>query len=554
MSNALLNQILVFTVLGSGLGIALWVMLGDSKKLVNKLFSCFVFLVVINIFVSYLFQLHIDSIYTIYWAKLIWVTASLMIPVFYYFAVYFPRKVKSYLPLNIIFILLGAIFSILSLWSDLLIKNISIKDWGNEISYGSLIYPFYAALIGSIIFGLWTILRKYILLSRIEKVKIKYFIFGIGIFLTANIVFGVIMPALFGNSEFTSLGDYSAIFFIGFTAYAIMRHQLFNIKVIATESIVILLSFGLLVETFISNSIGELIIKVIIWGLATYGGWQLIKSVKLEIQQKEELEHLAKKLEETNVHLKDLDRLKDDFLSMASHELNTPLAAIEGYLSMILEEGMGGGDNLSPQTREYLNRIFKASGRLSEIVKDLLNVSRIESGRIHLIYAEGQIEQIVKDAVNEIDPKLHEKNHTICMELPSEPLPVSWMDITRITEVVINFLGNAVKYTDDGGHIEIGAKEEDGNILVWVKDNGKGIPKDKSERVFQKFTQVDVLKDEVKGTGLGMYISQKFVELHKGKIWFESEGEGKGTVFYFSLPIVEKKPYDPNEGDGPVLR
>jgi len=552
MKNSLLDLILMVFVLCSGVGIAFWVVLGDVKKLVNKYFSSFVLLAMLNILFSYFLKISSNVELSIYWAKLIWLTASLMVPVFYFFTLYFPKKIKDNFLLNIIFIAAGIILAVLSVASDFFIKNVSVQGWGHEVIYGSGIFLFYIVLIFSVIYGLWTIIKKYYSLSKNEKIKIKYFIFGIIIFLFSNLLFGVFLPAVLKNSEYTSIGDYSAIFFIGFTAYAIMKHQLFNIKVIATESIVILLSVGLFVQAFISGSAVEYILKFIIWALASYGGWLLIKSVKIEIKQKEELEHLAKKLEEANSHLKELDQMKDDFLGMASHELNTPLAAIEGYLSMILEENMCGELNL--KTKEYLSRIFNSSQRLSAIVKDLLNVSRIESGRIHLIYAEVQIEELVKQAVSEIDPKIKEKKHTTCLELPAEPLPKSWMDATRITEVILNLLSNAVKYTDDNGHIEIGAKFKDKDVLVWVKDSGRGIPEDKADKVFAKFTQVDVLKDEVKGTGLGMYISKKFVELHDGKIWFESKGEGKGTTFFFSLPIHKEKPFDPHDGSGPVLR
>jgi signal transduction histidine kinase len=132
-------------------------------------------------------------------------------------------------------------------------------------------------------------------------------------------------------------------------------------------------------------------------------------------------------------------------------------------------------------------------------------------------------------------------------------MPLTWFDVTRIMEVIINIIGNSIKYTDPGGKIEASVSADDKFITVAIKDNGRGIPKEKQDQVFSKFTQVDVLKDEVKGTGLGMYISKTFIELHKGKIWFESEGEGKGTTFFFSLPILKDKPVDPHEGEGAVL-
>lgn len=382
--------------------------------------------------------------------------------------------------------------------------------------------------------------------------KIKYELWLLLFCFGLQVITSFVIVLAFNYTDLVPVGSFLILLFTIWTTISIFRFKYFNIKIFSTFGFSAILAILMLAEVFTASGWQEVMFRIAVFLAVSFVGWQLIKSVRHEIKQKEELEMLTGKLREANMHLKELDKMKDDFLSMASHELNTPLAAIEGYLSMMLDEGMGG--KLEPKTHDYLTRIYKASERLSSIVKDLLNVSRIESGRIHLIYAESQVEDILKQAAAEIDPSLKEKKHHICMELPSKPLPRTWIDITRITEVVINFLGNAVKYTDEGGHIEVGAKEEKGNIVIWVKDNGRGIPKDKASQVFEKFTQVDVLKDEVKGTGLGMYISQKFTELHHGKIWFESEGDGKGTTFFCSLPIVKSKPFDPYEGEGEVLR
>ncbi|MCX6808174.1 MAG: HAMP domain-containing sensor histidine kinase [Candidatus Berkelbacteria bacterium] len=277
----------------------------------------------------------------------------------------------------------------------------------------------------------------------------------------------------------------------------------------------------------------------------------LIRSVKDEIGQRQKIQKIAKRLEEANTHLEELDKIKDDFLSMASHELNTPIAAIEGYLSMILVEKMAG--EIPAKVRQYLESVFTSSQRLAHLVKDLLNVSRIEGNRIHIIYEEKPIVDIIKQSIMEIDPKVKEAHHTLTFHEPKKKIPATYLDVTRVTEVLINMLGNSCKYTDPGGKIEINVVSDDQKVVVSVADNGKGIPKERNQAVFEKFSQVDVLKDEVKGTGLGMYISKRFIELMKGKMWFHSDGEGKGTTFYFSLPLLTKKPYDPHDGEGAVL-
>ncbi|MEK9156378.1 MAG: HAMP domain-containing sensor histidine kinase [Patescibacteria group bacterium] len=415
---------------------------------------------------------------------------------------------------------------------------------------GNLFYVLTLLLTGYVLYEL---IKKYRYLDKINQSKIQYFIVGIFLYAGFNIIFNIAFFYLIrDNYKYTQLGDFSAIFFLGFAAYAVMKKGLFDIRVIATETAVTVLSVVLIVRVFVSTSAMEWLFNSLIWILATYGGYVMIRSVKLEIKRRDEVQRLAKKVEEANVHLKELDEIKDNFMSMASHELNTPIAAIEGYLSMILDEKLAG--ELNPKMKKYLDSVYISSKRLAALVRDLLNVSRIESNRIHLVYEESQIEDLINQAVMEVGSKVREANHTLTFEKPETKLPKTWCDMTRITETVINILGNAIKYTDPGGKITIAAEKKDSDILISVRDNGRGIPAEKRDKVFQKFSQVDVLRDEVKGTGLGMYISKNLIELHKGKIWFESAGEGKGTTFFFTLPILDKKPEDPHEGEGPVLQ
>jgi len=343
----------------------------------------------------------------------------------------------------------------------------------------------------------------------------------------------------------------SGLFFILILSYSILKHKLLDVKVAGTVFFTVALMILLFIDIFLAKSKTEEFFRIVAFLVGVGISYVLIKSVQQEIIQKEKNASLAVRLEEANTNLKELDKTKDDFLSMASHELNTPIAAIEGYLSMILVEGLGG--KIPDKARKYLDSVFQSSQRLAHLVKDLLNVSRIESDRIHIIYEESQIIDLINQAVMEIGSKVQEKHHTLTFKQAKAKMPTTWLDKTRITEVLINIIGNSVKYTPENGAIDIKVVHDDDKLVISVADNGKGIPNDRNAAVFEKFTQVDVLKDEVKGTGLGMYISKRFIELHKGKIWFHSDGAGKGTTFFFSLPIYAKKPYDPFAGEGSVL-
>jgi len=257
--------------------------------------------------------------------------------------------------------------------------------------------------------------------------------------------------------------------------------------------------------------------------------------LSLAIQRAQAFEQLKA----ANEYLSELDKMKDEFISMASHELNTPLAAIEGYLSMILDEGMG---KIDKQSRTYLSRAYASSKRLAELILDLLNVSRIEQGRLKMKYAQASLTEMIDSVIHELQIKADAKKIYLKINIDKK-LPKIWCDPDRIREVIVNLTGNAIKFTDKGG-VTLKASQPDAKTLrVQVIDTGRGIAKADQNKLFQKFSQVKREVDEHQGTGLGLYISKNFVELHNGKISVESD-EGKGATFTFDLPIISEPPLE----------
>lgn len=549
------NNIIIILIDLISVFLALWVLLANPRKKANRGF----FLMVISILSWITFYHFASSLQYRTISQTLFRLANgsvfLFFITYYFFIVrWFLNKEKIFKILGRLVLVYGLVFGAVTIFSNLIITSPKFNSWGAFplfSSWGWFVFYGHVIFLTTLINIL--LIKSYSVSPQEKKLKIQYFLTGLIIFALSNLVFNVILPVFFNNYKLYFLGNYSTIFLIGFTAYAIMKHQLFDIKVITTETIVIALSTGLLIEVLLSNNATEGLLKGIVWVLASYGGYALVKSVKTEIKQKEKLGILAKKLQEANEHLNELDETKDNFLSMAAHELNTPIAAINGYLSMILDEKLCG--HVNKEVSKYLNQIYGSSRRLANLVKDLLNVSRIESNRIHIIYGEAQIEDIIEQSVAEVAIKAKEAGHTLTFDKPKHKLPKSWMDVARITEVLINFMGNSIKYTDPPGKIVVRVHADDGKIVAAVEDNGRGIPKDKQDHVFEKFTQVNVLKDEVKGTGLGMFISKNLIEMHKGKIWFKSsvDQDDHGSIFYFSIPILKNKPYDPHEGEGALF-
>lgn len=251
----------------------------------------------------------------------------------------------------------------------------------------------------------------------------------------------------------------------------------------------------------------------------------------------EEVDKATEDLQKANEHLKQLDHLKDEFVSLASHELRTPMTVVKSYLWMVLQDKNG---KLNEQQKLYLERAATASDGLINLVNDMLNVSRIESGRFSIEKQDIDIEDLVKTTVTELTPEAKTKGLHLEFQLGSKDIPaVLSVDPERIKQVLINLIGNSLKFTPKNGKIIVALSKSDSKVMVQIKDNGVGISKENVAKLFQKFglLRESYQKSDTQGTGLGLYICKSIIELHGGKIWAESAGEGKGTTFTFTLPL-----------------
>lgn len=252
------------------------------------------------------------------------------------------------------------------------------------------------------------------------------------------------------------------------------------------------------------------------------------------------VEEKSKDLRIANLKLKQLDKLKDEFVSIASHELRTPLTVIRSYVELLIT---GKAGKLNTKQYEYLERVFASSNRLANLVSTMLDLSRIESGRIKLVKENIDITDLVNEVVAEMKAKAEEQKIDLTVTgFGDRALLLA--DKERIREVMINLVGNALKYTPTGGSVGISMILNEKEITISIKDTGIGISQANMDKLFKKFGIIGSeysVKKGITSTGLGLYLSQQLVQLHGGKIWAESEGEGKGSTFTFSLPIEKSK-------------
>jgi signal transduction histidine kinase len=251
-------------------------------------------------------------------------------------------------------------------------------------------------------------------------------------------------------------------------------------------------------------------------------------------QKSRELEAATAELRAANERLKELDRLKDDFLSTVTHELRTPLTSIRAFSEILNQEP----DVDLAQRRKFLGIITKETERLTRIINQVLDLAKIEAGRAEWSEAPVDLRETISDTVVAMSQVFQEKNVRVETHLPDKVTAVN-ADVDRIIQVMLNLLSNAVKFCDPAdGRIEIALTEDERELRVDVRDNGPGIPAAEQQKIFDKFVQAgDTLTSKPQGSGLGLYISRHIVEHHGGRLWVQSQ-PGKGACFSFTLPLV----------------
>ncbi|TAL49046.1 HAMP domain-containing histidine kinase [Patescibacteria group bacterium] len=240
-----------------------------------------------------------------------------------------------------------------------------------------------------------------------------------------------------------------------------------------------------------------------------------------------------KELAEANDRLKELDRLKSEFLSFASHQIRAPLTAIGGYASMLLQGDFG---EMPEQIRNSVKTIDISSKELIKVVNDFLDISRIEQGRMKYEMTDFDFRKAIEEIIDEFRPNMGKKGLSLEFEAAEKLSYMISGDAGKIKQVVGNIIDNAIKYTEHGG-IKISLERTGSNIRLAVSDTGIGIALEDIPKLFSKFSRSrDAHRTDVTGTGLGLYLAKQLIEAHKGRIWVESEGRGHGSTFFIELP------------------
>jgi signal transduction histidine kinase len=242
---------------------------------------------------------------------------------------------------------------------------------------------------------------------------------------------------------------------------------------------------------------------------------------------------LYQQVEKANIKLKDLDRLKNEFLSIASHQVRTPLSIIKGYISLLRSNHKVGP--LNEQQDRFMKNIQEANDQLINIISDFLNLSRIEQKRMKLEIAEADVEEIIEQVIGRLSHEAELKNIKLNFAHEGQDISKINIDEPKIIEVITNLIDNAIKYSPEKNEIKVTLKKDRDLLKISVADHGIGIPRDFRDKLFQKFSRAhNAIQHQPNGNGIGLFLVKKIVDAHHGKIIVKTK-EGRGTTFTVNL-------------------
>lgn len=542
-------QSLIFFSLTINFVFALGVYFKNKKNIQNKLYATFVFFLNFWIISNFLEN---EPTYIGYdnveiFLRLDFVSALVCLYFWLRLSVIFLKKqVQKKKIFKFFNTFLGTgvvIVSLLALFTDTIIYNVRFASGIITFNDGQLWVIYAFLMMTLVIFGITNFLigRSQEKSTSVRRRQIEFILLGFFISIGNAIIINLFLQTFYPISlEVSRLGLYGMTFLVVMTGYAILKHGLFNLKLVTTEVLVLLMGLLLLLPIFNFNRFKfehtAYILDIFIFLFFGIFGHYLVQAVRKEIDQREEIASIAASLEKANLQLKHLDMQKTEFLSIASHQLRTPLSILKGYIELISEGAYG---KITKKTEKTLKKMDESNERLVVLVDKFLNITRIEQGRTRYRLRPTKLPDIVDDVLKELEPKA--KEHNLTIHWKPRRVKEILLDEEKIRHVVFNYIDNAIKYTPEG-EITIDVKRKDNGYVCTVKDTGFGFTKEEAAGFFQKFYRAESVRDtNVNGTGLGIFVCKKFIEGHGGKVWAQSDGLKQGSTFGFWIPDKGEK-------------
>lgn len=504
----------------TSISLGIFVYFQNPRKKLNLYFSLFAISVALWSMGYFAWQTAKDAETAVIWLRVL-MAGAVFIPVSYFHFVVtlveLSRRLRTLLIGGYVF---AFVFVPLTLFTDSVVNDVAPKLWFPFWPQPGILFHIFL-----FVFFAYAIYSWYLLIQAIrsttdqnKKNQILYVFWGTLI----GFLGGSTNYFLWYDISIPPIGNLAVAIYVAMIGLAILKTQLFDIRVILTQILTGVISVLLFINLLLSETMFEYFWKGGLLFAFLAAGYLLVKSVVNEIRQREELEKLSK--------------AKSEFMSIASHQLRTPLSVIKGYASL-LEEGSFGA--VTEKQKEVLGKVFKTNEDMINMVNDLLDVTRAEEGRLQYSFERTDLRELIKIAAKAFELATKQKGLTLEYQLPVEPVSVN-VDKDKITQVFSNLIDNAIKYTEKGGiKIDFSIDGQSNVVRVLVADTGPGIGEEEMKHLFGSFSRGKAgIKSWTKGTGMGLYIAKQFVEAHKGKIWATSEGEGKGSTFFVELPVT----------------
>ena len=514
----------------------------NPKNKTNQYFSLWVFFLIVWIFSNYLENEPYFQNYRSLFLRIDFASAIFLGAFFYFFCLNFPWRVSLSWPKKAIIFTPSIILFILS-FTNLIIKDIHFQDNTIVFKQSSLFLFYFLCFIFYIVRGCIELILRYKKSKGIERTQIFYVITGFSISAIMAVTLNLILPPLvFIPSNIARLGIYGILIFCIFSTIAITRHHLFGIKVILTEILVGCIAFILLIQAIIADNIKLKIFGFGLLALFSIAGFLLISSALKEIKYREELRIAKERAEKayevekkSHEELKKLDEAKSQFVLITQHHLRTPLSIMKGYVSMLLEGSYG---KMNEEFRKPLTGFQISTDNLIKLVNEFLDISQLQVGSQILSPQETQIEDLISEIIQELKPEADKKHIYLEIEKPTEPLPKVNIDRAKVKAALFNVIDNGMKYTPSGG-VKVRFKTTDSKLKIIIQDTGIGMTKEDIDSLFTKFFSrgKEAKKVFATGRGIGLYMAERIIKAHQGRVWAESPGKDKGSIFYVELPI-----------------
>lgn len=448
---------------------------------------------------------------------------------FFSFLYVFPKeKVKFPFWFTLILTPYVVVFSLWAGIGDLVFSGVSMINGVPTPTVEKGILSFLAIVVLLIVASFTFLIRRIIKAKKGDKKP--YVLILIGAILTFILLFtfNLILPAVFKITRFIPLGAITIFPFALFTAYAIFKHKTFKVKNLGSTLLAFLLCVATFIEVIFAENTGQLFLRVGIFLFVLLISIQFIKNIFA-------LEKIKDSLEEANVKLQSLDKLKSEFISLASHQLRSPLTVIKGYAST-LTDGIVG--ELTPKQNEIIRHIYTAAQGLASVVEDFLNVTKIEQGGMKYVFVETDVKAIVKDLASDMKIAAEDKKLTFSSSIDETVDYLLQVDGVKLKQVFLNLVDNSIKYTKEG-FVKVSLTKDVHNktVIFSVTDSGVGISEETKAKLFTKFSRGEGGALNSGGSGLGLYLAREIVKAHKGEISIDSEGLGKGSTFSVILPV-----------------